>query len=215
MKLLREISEEIELEESIKNDTKSYFIKGIFMQSEVKNGNGRIYPRKVMEKAANTYISESVNRGKAYGELDHPKGANVSLKNASHMITELKLDGNNYIGKAKIFEGTACGDTAIGLIKGGANLGVSSRALGSINETARGKIVENMHIITAGDIVADPSAPEAFMDALYENKEWVWDNGVVIEKIIQEELKTSVSLVERLARREKAFERFMAEIRNA
>ena len=167
-----------------------------------------------MKKAAESYISESVTRNKAYGELDHPSGANVSLRNASHIITELRLEDNNYVGKARIFEGTASGDTAIGLIKGGANLGVSSRALGSINETARGKIVENMHIITAGDIVADPSAPEAFMDALYEGKEWVWDNGVAIEKIMQEELKSSVDHAVVIERRIKAFGRFLNEIKN-
>ena len=213
MKLLREISEQVTLEESITGDKKNYYIKGIYMQSEIKNGNGRIYPKEVMAEAVQKYMTK-VNNGRAYGELDHPKGANVSLKNVSHIIESLTLEGNDYIGKGRIAEETSSGKTAIGLIKAGAQLGVSSRSLGSINETARGKIVENMHIITAGDIVADPSAPDAFMSALYENKEWVWDNGVAVEKIIQQELQDSVSLNERAERRVRAFARFLNEVKN-
>jgi len=214
MQLLREISEEVTLEEAKIGDKKHHYISGIFMQAEIKNGNGRIYPFNIMNESVSRYIEAKVAKKTAYGELDHPKNANVSLKNVSHIIESLKADGNNFIGRARIAEETACGKTAIGLIKAGANLGVSSRALGSINETSRAKMVEKMHIITAGDIVADPSAPEAFMNALYENKEWIWDNGVAVEKIVEQVLRPSVDRAARDEMRIKAFGRFMKEMKN-
>ena len=169
---------------------KSYFIEGIFLQSELKNKNGRMYPESVMDKEASRYIKEYVQNNRAYGELGHPDTPTINLDRVSHMIVDLRKEGTNYVGKAKILE-TPMGQIARGLLDGGANLGVSSRALGSLKENKDGvQIVQDDFMLsTAADIVADPSAPDAFVRGIMEGKEWVYVDGKFVERHIEETKK--------------------------
>lgn len=184
MKLLVESFEQPEILKEEQEGKRKYYIKGIFMQAGKPNGNHRIYPTAVMEAAANKYISAFVDKHRAYGELDHHLSSNPStqLQNVSHIIESLTRDGNNWIGKARIID-EGMGKIAIGLIDAGANLGVSSRALGSVKMN-RDKLLEvqpDFRIISAADLVANPSAPEAFVDAIMESQEWVYENGMIKE----------------------------------
>lgn len=176
MKLITELTEEIEYITEAKEDgSKTHYIHGIFMQADKPNRNGRIYPLKVMEAAVQKYIETHINQKRGYGELGHPAGPQINLDRVSHIITELKREGSNFIGKAKLTE-TPMGNIAKGLLKSGANLGVSSRGLGSLKE--RDGIMEvqdDFHLATAADIVADPSAPNAFVKGVMEGAEWVYD----------------------------------------
>lgn len=176
MKLITELTEEIEYITEAKEDgSKDHYIHGIFMQADQPNRNGRIYPLKVMENAVNKYIESHIKQNRGYGELGHPAGPQINLDRVSHMITELKRDGSNFIGKAKLTD-TPMGNIAKGLLKSGANLGVSSRGLGSLAE--KNGIMEvqgDFHLATAADIVADPSAPNAFVKGVMEGAEWVYD----------------------------------------
>ena len=177
MKLIMEMTEEVEyISEANEAGEKNHYIKGIFLQAEQKNKNGRIYPMKVMEPEVNRYMSEVVKGNRAYGELGHPQGPQINLDRVSHIITELKRDGNNFIGKAKLTE-TPMGNIAKGLLKSGANLGVSSRGMGSLTPSKDGVMVvgPDFKLATAADIVADPSAPNAFVQGIMENVEWVYD----------------------------------------
>lgn len=188
MKLIKEVFEETKLivEEKLGKE-KEYFIEGIFLQSELKNRNGRMYPESVMDKEVNRYIKEYVERNRAYGELGHPDTPSINLHLVSHMITSLRKEGKNYIGKAKILD-TPNGNIAKGLLKGGANLGVSSRALGSLKTNNEGVQVvqDDFMLSTAADIVADPSAPDAFVQGIMENHEWIFVDGKFVEKHIEE-----------------------------
>jgi hypothetical protein len=188
MKLIKEVFEETKLivEEKLGKE-KEYFIEGIFLQSELKNRNGRMYPESVMDREVNRYIKESVEKNRAYGELGHPDSPSINLHLVSHMITSLRKEGKNYIGKAKILD-TPNGNIAKGLLKGGANLGVSSRALGSLKANNEGvQIVQDDFMLsTAADIVADPSAPDAFVQGIMENHEWIFVDGKFVEKNIEE-----------------------------
>lgn len=164
---------------------KEYFIEGIFMQSEIKNRNGRVYPKEVMQKEVNRYRKEFVEKKRAFGELGHPEGPTINLDKVSHLITTLEEDGNNYIGRAKILS-TPNGQIVRNLIDDGAKLGVSSRGLGSLEEKGGAQYVKgDFQLATAGDIVADPSAPEAFVEGIMEGVEWVMENGIL--KAIQVE----------------------------
>ena len=164
---------------------KEYFIEGIFMQSEIKNRNGRVYPKEVMQKEVNRYKKEFVEKKRAFGELGHPEGPTINLDKVSHLITTLEEDGNNYIGRAKILS-TPNGQIVRNLIDDGAKLGVSSRGLGSLEEKGGAQYVKgDFQLATAGDIVADPSAPEAFVEGIMEGVEWVMENGIL--KAIQVE----------------------------
>jgi len=177
MKLITELVEDIQyISEAKENGEKSHFIEGIFLQSNVKNRNGRIYPLHIMEKEVNRYVNEVVNHNRAYGELGHPQGPSINLDRVSHIITSLRKEGNNFIGKAKLTE-TPMGSIAMGLLKSGANLGVSSRGMGSLKPTTEGimEVQDDFHLATAGDIVADPSAPNAFVKGIMENVEWIYD----------------------------------------
>ena len=182
------ISEEIQDAECLienANGKKNYKIKGIFLQSDIKNRNGRIYPKDVMIKEVNRYTKEFVNKKRAFGELGHPDGPTVNLERVSHMITNLQQDGSNYIGEAKIMN-TPYGKIVKGLIDEGAQLGVSSRGMGSIQQRNGANYVkDDFMLATAADIVADPSAPAAFVEGIMEGKEWVWDNGLLVEKDIE------------------------------
>ena len=180
MKLICELQEAVNyelLEEG--NKPKQYFIEGIFMQSEQKNKNGRIYPLEVLEKEVNRYVKEYVEPKRAFGELGHPDGPTVNLDRASHMITDLRKEGKNFVGRAKIL-GTPNGEIVKNLIDEGARLGVSSRGMGSLEQKNGANYVKNdFYLATAADIVADPSAPNAFVEGIMEGVEWIWDNGLL------------------------------------
>ena len=180
------ISEEVTQSEFLieQNDKgqKDYKIKGIFLQSNIKNRNGRIYPKEVLDKEVTRYNKEFINKKRAFGELGHPDGPTVNLERVSHMITKLYPDGNNFIGEAKIMN-TPYGKIVKGLIDEGAQLGVSSRGMGSLVNRGQGNIVkDDFYLATAADIVADPSAPDAFVEGIMEGKEWVWNNGLLQEQ---------------------------------
>ncbi len=181
MKLICELQEAVNyelLEEG--NKPKQYFIEGIFMQSEKKNKNGRIYPLDVLEKEVTRYVKEYVEPKRAFGELGHPDGPTVNLDRASHMITDLRKEGKNFVGRAKIL-GTPNGEIVKNLIDEGARLGVSSRGMGTLKpDKKKAQIVQNdFYLATAADIVADPSAPNAFVEGIMEGVEWIWDNGML------------------------------------
>jgi hypothetical protein len=182
MKLICEVNEDLNLiTEANERGGKSFFIEGVFMQAEQKNRNGRVYPKGIMAREVDRYVREHVNQSRAYGELGHPSGPTINLERVSHMIKELREDGNNYIGRAKIME-TPYGNIVKNLMEEGARLGVSTRGMGSLKEVNGCMMVQDdFHLATAGDIVADPSAPDAFVHGIMEGKEWVWDNGILKE----------------------------------
>jgi hypothetical protein len=188
MKLIREVFEQTNLivEEKL-GKKKEYFIEGVFLQSEVTNRNGRMYQESVMDKEVGRYIKEYVEKNRAYGELGHPDTPSINLDRVSHLITSLRKEGTNWVGKAKILE-TPMGSIARGLLDGGANLGVSSRALGSLKMNKEGVQVvqDDFMLSTAADIVADPSAPDAFVRGIMESAEWVYVDGKFVEKHIEE-----------------------------
>ena len=183
MKLISEHIEDVEyITEEKDNGEKTYKIKGVFMQSEVKNRNGRVYPFPVLEKEVNRYNKQYVNENRAFGELGHPDGPTVNLERPSHMITSLKPEGKNFIGEAKILK-TPMGRIVENLMDAGGKLGVSSRGMGSLEQKNGANYVKNdFYLATAADIVADPSAPNAFVQGIMEGKEWVWDNGALVEE---------------------------------
>lgn len=173
---------------------KDYFIEGIFMQSEIKNRNGRIYPKEVIQKEVKRYNKEFVEKKRAFGELGHPEGPTINLDKVSHMIEKLEEDGNNFVGRAKILS-TPNGQIVKNLIDDGAKLGVSSRGLGSLESKGNAQYVkDDFQLATAGDIVADPSAPEAFVEGIMEGVEWVYESGILKAKDLdqmQKDLKTA------------------------
>ena len=183
MKLIREEIEKVEVLTESKNGKKSLYIKGPFLQAEKVNRNGRMYPMGIMEREVERYSKDYVAKGRALGELGHPDGPTVNLDRVSHKITELYKDGNNFIGKAQILS-TPMGKIAESLLKDGVTLGVSSRGIGSLRETRKGykEVGEDFMLATAADIVADPSAPDAFVQGIMEGKEWIWDGGVLRER---------------------------------
>ena len=177
MLMITELTEEIEYITEAKEDgSKDHYIRGIFMQAEVPNRNGRIYKLPVMEAAVNKYVESHVKNKRAYGELGHPSTPQINLDRVSHLISEIKKDGNNFIGKAKLTD-TPMGNIAKGLLKSGANLGVSSRGMGTLKPNKQGimEVQDDFHLATAADIVADPSAPGAFVKGVMENVDWVYD----------------------------------------
>ena len=185
MNTVKLISEEIQdveyITEQKENGKKNYKIKGIFMQADIKNRNGRIYPQEVLEKEVRRYNKYQINNNRAYGELGHPEGPTINLERASHMITSLTPDGKNFIGEAKILK-TPMGKIVESLMDEGAKLGVSSRGMGSLNQKNGANYVrDDFYLATAADIVADPSAPNAFVQGIMEGKEWVWNHGTLVE----------------------------------
>ena len=179
------ITEEISNAEYIveqKNGKKNYSIKGIFMQSDVKNRNGRIYPKEILQKEVHRYNREFIEKNRAFGELGHPDGPTVNLERVSHMIKALHPEGNNFIGEARVLD-TPYGKIVKSLIDEGAKLGVSSRGMGTLANVGGANIVkDDFYLATAADIVADPSAPDAFVEGVMEQRDWVWDNGVLTER---------------------------------
>lgn len=183
MKLITEITEEVKfITEATENGKKSMYIEGIFMQSEKANRNGRMYRFETLDREAKRYIKEYVEKGRAFGELGHPSGPTINLERVSHLTKELRVEGTDFYGKAKILD-TPYGNIVKNLIDEGATIGVSTRGMGSLKEGKDGiKIVEDdFYLATAADIVADPSAPDAFVRGIMESKEWIWENGVIRE----------------------------------
>ena len=188
MKLITEINESVEYIAEARDDgKKDYFIRGPFMQANIKNRNGRVYPAEVLDKEVQRYVTENVQKNRAYGELGHPTSPTINLDRVSHMIKELTRDGDNFIGKAKIMTETPMGQIVKNLMDEGASLGVSSRGMGSLkNKNGAAEVQNDFYLATAADIVADPSAPDAFVEGIMEGKEWVWDNGVIREATIND-----------------------------
>ncbi|SVA96387.1 uncharacterized protein METZ01_LOCUS149241 [marine metagenome] len=188
MKLISEEAINVEfLTEATESGGKSYFIEGIFMQANKKNRNGRVYPTEILQKEAKRYTTEFIKKKRAFGELGHPDGPTVNLERVSHMIEELEEVDQNFMGRAKILD-TPYGKIVKNLIDEGAQLGVSSRGMGSLKPGGNGvsEVQGDFYLATAADIVADPSAPDAFVAGIMEGKEWVWDNGLLKETQIQE-----------------------------
>jgi intergrase/recombinase len=217
MKLIREVHEQTStiVEEKV-GGKKNYFIEGVFLQSEIVNRNKRMYQEGVMDREVGRYMKEYVEKNRAYGELGHPDTPSINLDRVSHLIVDLRKEGTNYIGKAKILE-TPMGMIARGLLDGGANLGVSSRAMGSLKTNNEGVQVvqDDFMLSTAADIVADPSAPDAFVRGIMESKEWVFVDGKFVEQNIEEVKRnirntSSKNLQEAQLR---AFQNFLSKIR--
>jgi len=214
MKLITEITEDLEYITEESQGKKALYIQGPFMMAEVKNRNGRIYPASVLFKEMKRYNENYVAKNRAFGELGHPEGPNINLERVSHMITELKQDGNNVWGKAKIID-TPYGQIVQNLISNGAQLGVSSSGMGTLEEKNGTKVVkDDFYLATAADIVADPSAPEAFVQGIMAGKEWIWDSGVLKEKALNEikrNIKSSSS--KKLTETKlKAFNKFLSNL---
>ena len=197
MKLIREEVEKVEVLTESVNGKKNLFIKGVFLQAEQVNRNGRMYRMPVMEREVKRYTEQYVNKGRALGELGHPDGPTVNLDRVSHKIVELQKEGNNFIGKAQILS-TPMGKIAESLLKEGVCLGVSSRGIGSLKPTREGfnEVGEDFMLATAADIVADPSAPDAFVQGIMEGKEWIWDGGILREKLAEQTQKRINTLVD-------------------
>ena len=185
MKLISEnFTEEVEYitEQDEKTGKKKYMLRGVFMQSEIKNRNGRVYPFEVLNKEVKRYNKEFIEQNRAYGELGHPDGPTVNLDKVSHMVTELKADGKNFIGEAKVMS-TPMGNIVKNIMDDGGKLAVSSRGMGSLEQKNGANYVKDeFYLATAADIVADPSAPNAFVEGIMEGKEWIWNNGIILEQ---------------------------------
>ena len=215
LKLITETTEEVKYLHEEKNGKKSLHIEGIFMQGDIKNKNGRMYPKEILLKEVNRYNKEYIAKNRAYGELGHPQGPTINLERVSHMITQLKPDGSNFMGKAKIMTDTPYGKIVESLINEGAQLGVSSRGMGSLKQVnGTNEVQKDFYLATAADIVADPSAPNAFVNGIMESKEWIWDNGIIREADIADmhtEVKTaSKSELENV--KLKVFENFLSKL---
>ena len=214
MKLITEEITDAEYIVEETNGKKNYAIKGIFMQSDIKNKNGRMYPKEILQREVVRYNREFINKNRAFGELGHPDGPTVNLGRVSHMIKALYPEGNNFIGEARVLD-TPYGKIVKSLIDEGARLGVSSRGMGTLSNSQGANVVNNdFYLATAADIVADPSAPDAFVEGIMEGKEWIWDNGILKEAQVKE-LKLQVESKERIARAEKnaiVFENFLKKL---
>ena len=214
MKLITESIEDIRILTEEKDGEKHLYIEGVFLQSEIKNRNGRIYPFDVLNKEVERYSEEYVKAGRALGELGHPDGPTVNLDRVSHKITSLKAEGNNFMGKARILD-TPMGKIAKSLLGEGVKLGVSSRGMGSLKEDNGVKYVsDDFMLATAADIVADPSAPDAFVNGNMEGKEWVWEGGLLRERQLQE-MKKEIDNASKVELEEKmlsAFDKFLSNL---
>ena len=194
---------------------KDHFIEGVFMQSESKNRNGRVYPRKIMESAVNKYVTEQVKTRRAVGELNHPEGPTVNLDKVSHIIESLDWNGNDVVGKARILE-TPMGQIVKGLLDGGVQLGVSTRGMGSLENRNGVMYVKDDFILSTVDIVQDPSAPTAFVNGIMEGVEWVWNNCIIESQVI-EKMETEIKKASRTDLYEvqaREFKNFLSELKN-
>ena len=216
MKLIREEIEQVDVIVENRNGKKNLYIEGVFLQSEMKNRNGRMYPKATLAREVGRYNENFVQKGRALGELGHPDGPTVNLDRVSHKIVSLKESGNNFVGKAKIL-GTPMGKIASNLLGEGVKLGVSSRGVGSLNKTNEGYSVvgEDFTLATAADIVADPSAPDAFVDGIMEGKDWIWDGGILRERLATKTYNKINTLVDQRKLDEQklnVFEDFLANL---
>lgn len=212
MKLITETIENVQVITEGKGDSKKMYIEGVFLQSELRNRNGRVYPFEVLQREVNRYNEEYVKTKRALGELGHPDGPTVNLDRVSHRITELRAEGTNFIGKAQILD-TPMGKIAKSLLDEGVQLGVSSRGMGSIDKREDANyVMDDFMLATAADIVADPSAPDAFVNGIMEGKEWVWDNGILKEsKVAKYQRYVSESTRQNLEERTlQVFQNFLA-----
>jgi hypothetical protein len=215
MKLITEyVEQELEvIAEAKKDGSKNYFIEGVFMQSNQKNKNGRVYEKKTLEKAVEKYVNEQVKTGRAVGELNHPEGPTVNLDKVSHKINELRWQGSDVVGKASILK-TPMGQIVEGLLEGGVKLGVSSRGMGSLVQKNGAQYVGDDFMLSTVDIVQDPSAPSAFVNGVMEGVEWVWDNGLIQRRDL-EEIETEIKSATRVQLPEveiKAFKNFLSKL---
>ena len=214
MRLIAEELTEVKFLTEEKEGKKNYFIEGIFLQSEIANKNGRMYPFKTLQREVAKYDENFIRAGRALGELGHPEGPSINLDRVSHKIERLSEDGNNFIGRAKILD-TPNGKIAKSLLDEGVRLGVSSRGMGSLKkESACNVVQDDFMLATAADIVADPSAPDAFVDGIMEGKEWVWDNGILKESAIAEIKKEidQATLRNLQERKISAFDKFLRSL---
>ena len=216
MKLIREEIEKVEVITEEKNGKKLLYIQGPFLQTEQQNRNGRIYRLPVMEREVKRYTEQYISKGRALGELGHPDGPTVNLDRVSHKIVSLEQKGNDFIGKAQILS-TPMGKIAESLLKDGVTLGVSSRGIGSVRSTKEGysEVGEDFMLATAADIVADPSAPDAFVEGIMEGKDWVMDGGIVRERLVEKTYKQINTLVDQRALEENKlalFNKFLSSL---
>ena len=214
MRLIAEEITDVKFLSEEKEGKKNYFIEGIFLQAELKNRNNRMYPLGTLQKEVAKYDENYIQKGRALGELGHPDGPSINLDRVSHKITNLKQEGNNFIGKAKLLE-TPMGKIAKDLLSEGVKLGVSSRGMGSIRKEENCSVVmDDFMLATAADIVADPSAPDAFVDGIMEGKELVWDNGILKEAAVSEIKKEidQATLLNLQERKVSAFEAFLKSL---
>jgi len=198
------------------NGKKNLVIEGVFMQADSKNRNGRVYPKEILERAVNKYVTEQVNTGRAVGELNHPEGPTINLDKVSHKITELKFEGSNVVGKASILK-TPMGQIVEGLLEGGVKLGVSSRGMGSLVQKSGAMYVKDDFMLSTVDIVQDPSAPEAFVNGVMEGIDWVWNNGVLCAQQV-EEIETEIKEARNMRSADveiKAFKNFLSKLVNS
>lgn len=207
MKLLIEKIEDSSTLITEENGQKNYYVSGPFMQANVKNRNGRVYPVEILDKEVKRYTKESIEKNRAYGELNHPANPSINLDRVSHLIVELKRDGENFIGKAKILD-TPMGKIAKAIMDEGGQLGISSRGLGSLRESNDHKVVQSdFRLVTAGDIVSDPSAPDAWLENLYEQSEWVMEAGQWVQKFRDDTLPIVEQIVRQTVNDRKAREK--------
>lgn len=215
MKLITEYTEDLQYKviTEEKGGKKRRLIEGVFMQAEQKNRNGRVYPRATLESAVDKYVNEQVSKSRAVGELNHPEGPSINLDKVSHRITELNWDGNNVMGKALVLD-TPMGKIVEGLMDGGVQLGVSSRGMGSLVQKNGANVVNDDFMLSAIDIVQDPSAPEAFVNGIMEGVEWIWDNGILkVQEIERFETEIKRAPSNRLAETQmKAFKDFLSKL---
>ena len=213
MRLITEHFDNLEYITEDKDGKKNIFIEGIFMQAEKKNRNGRVYPKKTLYSAVEKYVTEQVSKGRAVGELDHPEGPTINLDKVSHKITELKFVGDDVVGKAQVLK-TPMGKIVEGLIEGGVKLGVSSRGMGTVENSQDASVVKDDYILATVDIVQDPSAQEAFVNGIMEGVEWIWENGILkpqqLEKYETEVRKASSAEIASV--QEKVFTDFLSKL---
>ena len=217
MKLIAEYNDtHLEVIEEKVNGKKSLAIEGVFMQADKKNRNGRVYEKKILEKAVNKYVEEQVKTGRAVGELNHPDGPTINLDKVSHKITDLRFEGSDVIGKASILK-TPMGQIVEGLLDGGVKLGVSSRGMGSLVQKQGTTFVNNDFLLATVDIVQDPSAPNAFVNGIMEGVEWKWENGVFVPQVsegIETEINEAIPSVNP-AEQIRAFKNFLSKLKNS
>lgn len=218
MKLIAEYNENSLqcLVEEKKDGGKKYVIEGVFAQAETKNRNGRIYPKPIMERAVEKYVDEQVSKSRAVGELNHPDGPTVNLDKVSHLITDLRFEGNDVVGKASILD-TPMGKIVQGLLEGGVNLGVSTRGMGSLEQRDNATYVKDDFVLSTVDIVQDPSAPNAFVNGIMEGVDWIWNNGVLVAQEICEDKETEIvtpsAPVYSYAEQTREFKNFLSSIK--